>query len=481
MKKIFNFRNILSTIVVAMSLTSCSDSLLDTEPISEKIVVEENIMKNAVEAEGYMNSCYKSFGSGYWNIDFLMNSDAQTDVSYAGGDNTDYFALDEYRALSTNVVFLNNFNDFTSAINNCNIIINNVTSVSDLPDSRKNEMLGEASLIRALYLFHAVQYWGDFPIVTKTVTSVNSENFDETYAILYPARKPVAEVYDAIIADCLVAIEKAPNASNKFKANKGAANALLAKVYATKPNPDWEKVKQYCDVVISMGYTLLPNYDELFDSNHEGNAESIWEVNGDGGDIWFWGTFMWTGTDWKKFNTPSNKLVKAFDDNNDIKRKASTISTAPVTWSDNYWGQTAFPFANKMRDTSGKQNFYLLRLADIILLKAEALANTNDIVGAMVLVNQIRTRVGIANVTATSQDNAINKILEERFLELAFEGHRWFDLKRTGKTISILSQQKDGNGNILPYASNINENRLLFPIPQRQRDGNPNLTQNPGY
>src|SRR5690242_10552946 len=103
-------------------------------------------------------------------------------------------------------------------------------------------MIGEASLMRALANFHMVQLWGDCPIVTETVTSVNNENFETVYPQLYPTRRPVAEVYDAIIADCLVGLADAPDASNKFKANKGAANALLAKVYATKPNPDWAKV-----------------------------------------------------------------------------------------------------------------------------------------------------------------------------------------------------------------------------------------------
>ena len=75
----------------------------------------------------------------------------------------------------------------------------------------------------------------------------------------------------------------------------------------------------------------------------------------------------------------------------------------------------------------------------------------------------------------------INKVLEERLMELAFEGDRWFDLKRMGKAIQVLSQQKDGNGNVLPFAANINQNRLLWPIPQDKLDANAQLTQNPGY
>lgn len=480
MKKIFNLKTIVSAFAIIL-LVSCSE-VLDTEPISETIVETDAVIKNANEAEGFMKACYSDFGGEYWQLDYFFNGDAQGDVAYAGGDiGSDFGKADEYRLQSTNSLVGRDFNYLANIVNNNNIIINYVDGAADLSAARKAEMIGEASLIRALANFHMVQLWGDCPIVTETVTSVNNENFETVYATLYPTRKPVAEVYDAIIADCLVALEKAPDASNKFKANKGGANALLAKVYATKPNPDWAKVKQYSDAIIGGGYSLMPTYDNLFDNAHEGNSESIWEADGNGDNIWAWGIYLWLGTDWKKFNTPSNALVKAFDDNNDTQRKASTVLFENVTWADTYWGMTNYPFAYKARDWNGNQNFYIFRLADIILLKAEALANTNDIAGAMTLVNQIRSRVGIANVTATTQDDAINKILNERMLELAFEGHRWFDLKRTGKAIAILSQQKDGNGNVLPYASNLNQNRLLWPIPQSQRDNNPNLTQNPGY
>lgn len=104
---------------------------------------------------------------------------------------------------------------------------------------------------------------GDCPIATTAIFSISSSNFEEAFNELFPVRKPIAEVYDQIIYDCLVAIEKAPDGSNKFKANKMGAKALLAKVYATMPNPDWNKTIQYCDEVIGGGYTLMPTFDHL--------------------------------------------------------------------------------------------------------------------------------------------------------------------------------------------------------------------------
>ena len=480
------FKNYLKifTALMLLFITSCSN-YLDTEPITEEATTLNSgiVIKDAAAAESRMNAVYGTFGSGYWQLDFFLAGDGQSDNAYIGADNPAIFQYEAYQMLSTNSQMKGDWNDIYNNINTCNIVINYVDQASDLNATRKNEMIGEASLIRALNHFQAVQLWGDCPIAKTAVFSISSDSFDQAFNQLFPARKPVVEVYAQIIADCQVAIDKAPAASNKFKANKMAANALLAKVYATMPNPDWAKVKQHCDVVIGGGYTLLPTFDHLFDSAHEGNTESIWEVNGDGwgSPIGAWSTFMFLGTDWKKFNAPAHTLVKAYTNNNDTQRLATTITRENVGWSDSYWSSTGYPFAYKMRDTNGKQNFYIARLADILLLKAEALASTGDFSGAMTLVNQVRTRAGIATTTAANQAAAIDKVLEERLMELAFEGDRWFDLKRMGKAVQVLSQQKDGNGNILSTASNINQNRLLWPIPQDKLDANSLLTQNPGY
>ena len=476
-------------------LTSCSD-LLNTEPITDEISPPQNeqLLATAADAELAMKSCNASFGIEYWQFDYFFLGDAGSDVAYAGGDGDDFFQIDEYRTIATDYVVARDWNWLNDFVKRCNLVINYANNVPDLPQARKDEMIGEASLIRAMTRFQAVQTWGDFPVVNETVTSINNDNFDQIYPSLYPARKPVTDVYAAIIADCEVALAKAPtstsSASSKFRASKGAANALLAKVYATMPNPDWAKCIQYSDAVITGGYSLMPVFDNLFDNLHEGNAESIWEVNGggQGSTVNGWCTNVFLGNNWKKFNTPSHTLSLALD----AKRRLSTIKKFPTTFADPYWTTyTQFPNPWKMRATDGTQNFYIFRLADIILLKAEALAHSGDLTGAMTLVNQIRTRVLLANVApATSQDDAINKILKERFLELAFEGHRWFDLKREGKSIEILSQQtylvynpttQTSVLTPMPYINNLGVNDLIWPVPQSTLDNNPNLTQNPGY
>jgi len=113
------------------------------------------------------------------------------------------------------------------------------------------------------------------------------------------------------------------------------------------------------------------------------------------------------------------------------------------------------------------------------LLKAEALNELGDLAGAAALVNQIRARVNLPAITASNQAEMRLAIEKERRLELAFEGHRWYDLKRTGRAIEVINNVKGEND--IPLGYQLNENRLLWPIPQAELDKNTKLTQNPGY
>jgi len=118
-------------------------------------------------------------------------------------------------------------------------------------------------------------------------------------------------------------------------------------------------------------------------------------------------------------------------------------------------------------------------LADIILLKAEALNELNDVDGAADLVNQIRNRVNLPDTPADTQEEMRLAIEKERRLELAFEGHRWYDLKRTGRAIEVINSVTNFGGVSQSY--NLTTNKLVWPIPQSELDKNSKLTQNPGY
>ena len=416
-----------------------------------------------------------------------MNGDAQSDDAYAGADNPANFQIDDYNIDATNSNVSRDWAYLYSTIGKANTVINNVNSVTDplLTADRKLQIISEASFIRAFMYFQLVQLWGDVPLQLIEVKTISAANLAEIYPILFPARVPMADVYAQIILDLQTAIQHVnATAVNKSYVTSGAVNALLARVYATQEPHDWTKVLKYCNDVIAGGYSLLPEYDQLWDNAHENSSESIFEINYEGtSSSGNWGASMFRGMDWKKFNIPSNDLVKAFDDENDMIRKNASITFLDVTgkWSDSHYPQTSYPFINKYRISisPSPQNYIFIRLADILLLKAEALNETGDLAGAAALVNQIRTRVSLPNTPASDQASMRLAIEKERRLELAFEGLRWYDLKRTGRAIAVINNAKDENGVNLGYQ--LTENRLLWPIPQSELDKNTKLIQNAGY
>jgi hypothetical protein len=481
--------NIASLGLSALMILSCED-FLDKKPVSQGIGVANTaadslVYKTAGDAEAALNGVYGDFKNEYFMLDMFLNGDAQSDDAYAGADNPDIFQLDDYEILATNANVSRDWAYLYSIIGKANRVISNVELVPDpaLSAGRKQEIKGEASFIRAYAHFELVRLYGDVPLVTKEVRSISAANLEQIYPLLFPDRVSSDLVYDQIIADLEFALGSVrTTAPDKGYATVGAVNALLAKVYATREPHDWNKVKEYCDAVIALGYTLLPEYDQLWDNAHENSAESIFEINcyswDTGGN---WGVFMFYGDDWKKFNIPSNNLIQAFDAEGDVIRKNSSIDFLDVTgkWTDAHWPAAEYPFLYKYRDFSGAQNFIIYRLADILLLKAEALNELGDFSGAAELVDQVRARVDLDPTTASNQAAMRLAIEKERRLELAFEGHRWFDLKRTGRAIDVMNAVTDGAGNSLGYQ--LNEQKLVWPIPQAERDRNLKLTQNPGY
>ena len=477
-----NLLYFISLFTIGIGLTSC-DSFLDKEPLSQ--IIDESADTASVytgaDAETGIAAVYsgmKTSQSELFFLDHYVNGDAQSDNSYAGADNPDNFQIDDYKISSTNRNISRDWKYFYGLIGTCNGVIERTPKAVGLDAGRRDEIIGEASFMRGFLYFGMVQLWGGVPIVTKPVPEITSDNFAEVYSILYPDSKTQDEVYTQIINDLTTAVNQAPTAygPTKMRGTKAAAHAILAKVYATRQPADWNKVNEHADAVIASGFSLLPSYEQLWDGMHENSAESIFELDCIGGATGSnWGSSMFVGKDWKKFNTPTHDLVDLFDAEQDMVRKNSSILFQKITsWTDVNWDISNYPFCYKMRNTNGTQNQILLRLADILLLKAEALTELGQldaVSGAQYYVNLVRSRAKLAPTTATTADALRTAIARERRLELAFEGHRWYDLKRTGKAIETMTA--------LGYT--INENKLLFPIPQGERDKNINLKQNPGY
>jgi len=260
---------------------------------------------------------------------------------------------------------------------------------------------------------------------------------------------------------------------------------LLAKIYAEKPLRDYDKVIQYC-AEVEKDVTLVPNFGDLFDMNasntdvkNRNTSESIFEINFSGGGLWF----TWlvgvdlsdpnSKYDWAKWFTPSRDLLAAFDKAGDTERKKETITTADVTWSNEYPSK-GYPFMWKYR--SKFHSVIKLRLADLLLLKAEAYVGQGNTASATALVNKVRTRAKLASLSSVTADDVLN----ERRLELAFEGQRWFDLVRSDKVMTVLNSLNSRDVGRLPMDV-VTIDRTLLPIPQPQIDKNVAMTQNPGY
>lgn len=318
-------------------------------------------------------------------------------------------------------------------------------------------IVGEAKFLRALSYFKLVRVFGD---VTINLTS-GDLNLDVT-------RQPASRVYsDVIIPDLLEAISSLDNSGlGTGRATQIAAQSLLGKVYMQIGN--YASAEVYLGDAIAAapgaGVSLQANFVDIFGSSNDLNSEIIFatQVSGSVPDEYGFTEFTgwYIGNDSKAFEPLDPDLTAAFDAAGDVVRKGLSIDETTLG-------------GIKYFDENADQDWIELRLADIILLYAEAL-NENGTAATTVLplLDDIRNRAGLAPLDATvlnTQALVRQAIADERRLELAFEGQRWFDLVRTGTVDAEMGEI-------------VNPNYHLFPIPVSEvLSSNGVITQNPGY
>jgi len=489
--KIFKILSVL--LIVGFLTQSCSEGFLDLEPISSSTTGNSFNTENDIEAA--LVAVYNSLHNEYYTWDNILMGDVRSDNCYAGPpDDVDIWAYDQLIITSNNSRIFNNWRDFYRGISRANMVLDKIEEISEISESRKAEIIGEAKFLRAFYYFDLVKQYGGVPIVEHTGTA----DPEKTQI----PRNTVEEVYQFIINDLEASIAGLPNfysegmGVDKGRANKGAANALMAKVWAQHPAHDYAKVIQYADAVInsSVSYALLDDYTSLFNGNNYNNSESIFEAQYIGGTSQGnWGPQLFlppsiSGDGWRKYATPSKDLINAYTSELDLVRMNSNIIFERVPWVDEYYNANrqsipvAFAFKQKYADgwNSGDQ-VYFLRLADILLLKAEAMAHLGQGDKGRSIVNLIRNRASLSDTT-TSDAEMLDAILFERRLELALESHRWDDLVRNGKIVETMNNLQELNLISNEYVDyNMNENKILLPIPLNEIDRNPSLVQNPGH
>ena len=482
----------LSLLLIAgilVIVSGCSKTI-DKTPISS--LTTSNFYKTATDAEAGLTGAYNGLYQQFYIWDYQTNGDAQADNCYAGGNNPDNFAIDNFTLNALNGNVTRDWQGLYAAVVNANAVLDNVPAINDpvwTGTTRKAQILAEAKFLRELHYFFLVTTYGDVPLVlTNTATG----------AALLPARTPATAVYIQIEQDLISADSALLPASgsnpNTGRATQGSADALLAKVYAQQGK--YDSCLIYCNKVLANTYyALLPNYADLFDGNHKNTVESLFEIQHStvsgttnyGPELLL--PFSLTGDTYAKFNECTNDLIQAYKSENDtVRLDASVYFSVPsdtIAIPPPYTVATSpVPYAYKWKQPGGfnsPDNEILIRLADIILLKAEALNQTSQTAQAIPLINQIRARVMLPPTTASTQTDVAAAILKERRLELALEGHRWLDLLRAGAsyTISLMNSQVDPTGKSLNYS--LTQNKLLFPVPQSERDLDKNLSQNPGY
>lgn len=478
----------LITLILTLA-TSCSD-FLETEPLTDftsdpQITSKlKSRYKSATDAESGLNGAYEKFKQDIFQLEIFNYGDVQSDNCYTGGDGLDEEEIDGVKVTSINSkVKLMWAQYYEMGGTATNVIENTRLMKSGIDESTRQRIMAEAKFIRAYAYFDIVRIWGDAPLMTDLIPAITAGNLTEMYPKLYPSRTSTEKIYAQIIKDLEEAIPFLESTSKgTFKATKGAANGLLAKVYATqgeKSTRNYAKVVELCNQVIADGYSLVSNFDDLWNPANKFTSESIFEVYYDAtSPNWaFWVLFSEEdgSITWRRYCTPTHQLIAKFEAND--ARFASSIVYKNVPY-DTYFPANNYPIANKIRRKDS--NIILMRLADILLLKAEALAELNQVSEAVSIVNTIRNRAGLQSISTNISQNEARLVVEnERQLELLLEGQRWYDLLRNERMTAVMTQHTDRNGKL--FFPTLQEFHKLWPIPQNEKDSNLNLTQNQGY
>jgi len=489
-------RNLLGLSLLA-SLTifqSCKKSFLNVNPAGNQTA--STFWRNQTDATSAVNAMYADLHE-WKNIAF-----APIAVESMGSDDV------EKGSTPTDASFMNDFHFFTAnssegqlsdfwagkyqIINFANQILDNVPNIN-MDGTLKNRYLAEAKFIRAYAYFRLVRAFGDVPLRLHVPKAANEYNIPRT---------PKAQVWAAIeqdLTDAASVLPQSYSAVDVGHATKGAALALHAKVAMYQKK--WSDVLNYTNQVMGLGYSLFPDYEQLFRTNNKNNQESIFEIqcmlipnnpaasNSQYSQVQ--GVRGVTGGGWG-FNVPSPDLAAAYEPG-DPRRDATIIfrgettpegDVIPAAGDNPMYNQKSYvPFSQYVSgfNEGCQQDFIVLRYADVLLMNAEAANELGQTAQALASLEMVRARARqskpntdpniLPKITTTDQTALRNAIWQERRVELAMEFDRYFDVIRQGRAAQIFGPRG--------WKANKNE---VWPIPQNEIDNSAGvLTQNPGY
>jgi hypothetical protein len=487
-----NIKIAAALVILAFSATSCED-FLESKPISQ--IGESDFFKTESDFRQAVVGAYNALGqvysgNGYYSLLVDLRSDNTTELGPGGGGNDAKRNIDEFRETTDNEHLTAFWTSTYILIARCNSILATIDA-SPLSDALKKQYTGEASALRALAYFNAVRLWGGVPLVTEPVSDINA-----SYKV---GRASVQEVYGQIEADLVKAEGLLPvsyPAAEVGKVTKGAAQSLLGQVYLTQKKYA-EAAAEFKKVVTAGTYSLLPVYANLYKAGQQGNAESVFAVqyrtlsNNLGSNFpqhfaptGSLGIVISTGGAYG-FNQPTEDIADAYGAG-DVRRN---------NIADGYTQAGNFVAAKYVRgyverETGGGNNdsgsdWYVIRYADVLLNYAEALneANKAPNADAFAAINLVRKRAGLTDLAGLNYETFKAAVYNEERLESPFEGHRWFDLLRTGRAMEVMNAKLSGPGKpTVGVSTPIKEYQLLYPIPALVViTSAPAIAQNGGY
>ncbi len=494
----------IAIIFLGVLSTSCGEDFLDkTDPTN---LVASTFYQSETQILQAVNGVYGQLqpytGSQWQYAEFLTdNTTLHFNVGNRGqGPALEALEFWQYNAATPNIAGL--YNSIYGALVNIN------TTLQKLPASNAGEDIktrseGEIKFIRAYYYFQLVQYFGDVIIITDPIN-------EPSQAFEYE-RQPAETVYQLIFQDLNFAVTALPTSytgNDIGRVTKGAALALLGKVHLTRK--EYSEAINALNQVLPLGYELLPNYGDIFDPQNKNHTESIFDTQFQGDNLFgehsnFIYTFApresggavidFPGQEGGGWNTPTLDIINSYEAG-DLRKEVSLkegYTNLEGTW-------VPVPFINKYNHPHSirgvtNDNWPVIRYSDVLLMLAEAMNEQSGPTGeALGYLNEIRQRAGLGQISGLGKDAFREAVLNERRLELAFENHRWFDLKRT-KTTEQLVVFLNAYGEIekenpttprggIPFSDEdfkFEPYQILFPIPQDQIRINPALRQNAGY
>lgn len=486
----YKLNKILTAFLVLAMLSACNKDFLDLAPLDQgSVALSYKTPESANQALMGIYDVTQGNAQDFARLTERTTDNAITQPSVGGAAGLTAVSLRElinFQYSSENEFMNNVWNSYYRGIAASNQLLERIEGIPFPDPALKDQYIGEAKFLRAYFYFNLVRFFGGVPL---SLTEIKDPA--EAFAL---TRGTEEEIYQAISTDLADASSKLPlqytgNALGRI--TQGAAKALLAKVYLTSNNAALALPLLRELTTAPYKYTLMPTYPEVFSTDN--TAESVFEIQyvnniivNEGNSL---ATFFFTndgtigkdiyGAGYTGPGGPGHVLASP-DLYNSYEatdaRRAYTILVYPSSIEKinvNIVRKYNRLPANGIGGAD--DNIIVLRYADVLLMLAEAINETNNgpTAEAYDAVDKVRLRAKVTPWARTLDYNTFKtNLLEERRKELAFEFHRWFDLKRFGKLVELLQLKKYP---IQPF-------HVLFPIPRQQVEINPvNVPQNPGY